>query len=117
MTPAETLAYMKGRAIEGEEIVAEIVLRALFEVGEDKAREVFERAGVGKFRIRISEERLDASPTIGLARRRALSPIARDVERTLGRPRTNTSEETVRALVAPLLITASSSPTPSEVGA
>jgi len=41
---------------------------------------------------------------VGLARRKALSPLARDVERTLGKVRGTVSEATLRRLLAPLLV-------------
>lgn len=98
-TPDETVAYMQSRLVEGEEIVAEIVLRVLDAVGEDKLDALVEEAGVKEFVLSIPEERLDAVGSIGLARRKVLRPLAKDVERTLGKPAGNLSRESfVRVL-------------------
>ena len=98
--PAETLAQMRERLVQAEEIVAEIVYRVIIELGEKNAKTALERANIGRYRLRFSSARITAEPTIGLARRRALSLLARDVERTLGRPRPQMSPETCLRLLA-----------------
>ncbi len=116
MTPEQTFTYMQKRAIEGEEIVGELLLRVLGEIGSDKAQALAERAKIATWQITIDPSRIVAEPEVGLARRRMLSPIARDVERSLGKPRDRASEQALRSLVAPLLRerSASTLPQPAE---
>lgn len=105
MSPDETYAYMSARVAEGETIVAELVLRILFELPPEKAAQLVEDTGLLRWNIRIPRQRIGAEPEVGLARRRALSAIARDVERSLGRAGSTNSPEAVAAMVAPLLYT------------
>jgi flavin-dependent dehydrogenase len=101
----ETLDYMRMRLGEAEEIAGEILLRVMDEVGPDKVDELVREAGVADWGIRISEERVAATDTVGLARRRALRPLARDVERTMGRPPHHVDEATVRRVLGPVIET------------
>lgn len=103
MGPERTVAYIGERAQEGARIVAELLVRVLYDVGDERARELAERARVASWNLAVSPARLEAEHASGLARRHALSPIARDVERSLGRLRRHTDHDVVRALVAPLL--------------
>lgn len=111
-TPAETLEYMKSRLVEGEEIVGELLLHALGQVGEDKLEALCEAAGVPGWKIRIDAARVDASETVGLARRKALAPLARDVERSLGKPDGSPSPAALRRVLGPLVVEGARSPVP-----
>lgn len=117
MSPSETLAYMKSRLAEGEEITGEILLRAMDEVGPEKIDALLERAKVGEWGLRIADERVSAFESIGLARRRALRPLARDVERSLGRAPHRVDEQTIRRALGPIIVPAADSqdPGPSRV--
>lgn len=106
MSPDETYEYMLMRIGEGEQIVAECLVRVLFEVGDEKCAAVFDSAGVSRWDLSVEARRLVAEATIGLARRRALTPLERDVERTLGRVKSESHVETVSGLLAPLLVAA-----------
>ena len=110
LSPPETIALMQARLVEAEEIAGELILRALDEVGEEHAEELVERAGVLDWGVSIADARLAATGTVGLARRRALRPLARDVERTLGRTPGKISEATLRRLLAPIIASASDGP-------
>lgn len=103
MTPDETLALIRDRLAEAEEIAGELILRALDEVGEEHAQALVEHARILDWGVTIADARLAATETVGLARRRALRPLARDVERTLGRPPRKVSEATLRRLLAPIV--------------
>jgi len=103
MSPPETLAYMRQRIAQAEEIAGEFLVRIAGELGDEQARELCARANVGRWRIAIDGARINAQASIGLARRHALSPIARDVERSLGRMQHRTSEATLRTLLAHVL--------------
>lgn len=103
MTPDETHAYMAERVAEGEFIVAELLVRTLFELPLEKGRQLIEDARVLQWDVRVPAERIEAEPEIGLARRRALSTIARDIERSLGRARTVNTGADVAALLGPLV--------------
>jgi hypothetical protein len=100
MTPDETLAYMRKRVGQGEEIAAEFLVRVLGELGPEKAAQLIERAEVAKWRLKVDPARLALESGVGLARRHALSPIARDIERTLGRRERLVDEATLRTLLA-----------------
>lgn len=122
MTPDETLAYMKSRLVESEEIAGEILLRVMDEVGPDKVDALLDQAKVRDWGIVVSDERVAAFDTIGIARRRALRPLARDVERTLGRTPHNLDEATVRRVLGPMVAPApnadqSFEPLPEKAGA
>lgn len=82
--PAEAVALMQTRAAQGEQMVAELVVRLLLEYGPPGHR-LLDAAGVPMDRLPLDPSRIDAEPTVGLARRRALSRVSRDVERALGR--------------------------------
>ncbi len=101
--PEETLDYIRMRLEQAEEIAGELLLRVMDEVGPEKVDTLLEMAGVADWGIRIADERLAATDTIGLGRRRALRPLARDVERTLGRPPRNLDEATFRRALGPLV--------------
>jgi flavin-dependent dehydrogenase len=100
MTPDETLAYMQKRVAEGEEIAGEFVVRVLGELGPEKAAQLIERAELARWRLQIDPERLGLESSLGMSRRHALSPIARDVERSLGRSQRLVDEATLRQLLA-----------------
>jgi len=103
MTPDETLAYIRMRIAQAEEIAAEFLVRVVSELGADLGAQLMTRANVARWRLKVEPTRLTAEPSIGLARRHALSPIARDVERSLGRSPVRADEATLRELLAPLL--------------
>ncbi|MGB8221411.1 MAG: NAD(P)/FAD-dependent oxidoreductase [Polyangiales bacterium] len=103
MTPSETLAYLRKRAREGEEIVTELVVRVLSQLGEANSKELASRLGLERWSLRIPIARIRAEKTKGLARRRALSPLARDVERSLGRRSSCIDEEQLLTILRPLV--------------
>lgn len=96
---SETLDYVRMRLEEAEEIAGEMLLRVMDEVGPEQVDALVEMAGVFDWGIRLSEERVAATDSVGLARRRALRPLARDVERTLGRPPRKIDEKVVRRVL------------------
>lgn len=98
-TPDETIAYMAGRLVEAEEIVGEILLRTLDAVGEDKVDALVEKAAIGEMLLTVPEERLEAVGSVGLARRKILRPLAKDVERTLGKPANALRKETYQRVL------------------
>ena len=85
MTPDETLAYMRMRADQGVEIVGELVLRVVQELGPELGRELLDTVEFERWNVGIPRERLEMESRAGLARRRGLSAIARDVAHSLGR--------------------------------
>jgi flavin-dependent dehydrogenase len=103
MTPDETLAYMRMRIAQAEEIAAEYVVRIVGELDEETGTQLAARTNLAHWRLRIDPARIDIEPQVGLARRHALSPIGRDVERSLGRMRGQPNEALLRKVLAPLL--------------
>jgi len=85
MTPEETLEYLRMRKAQANEIVAELVVRLVAELGPERGRMLLERVPLGRVGLQFDEARLTAEGLGSVERRHALSPIARDVERNLGR--------------------------------
>jgi hypothetical protein len=85
LTPSETLELMRTRMAQGEQMVAEFVVRLLLEFGPAEGHRLLQASGVDCDDLPLDRARLEAEPTVGLARRRALSRVSRDVERALGR--------------------------------
>lgn len=107
MTPDETLAYVIMRADQGEELVREILIRILVELGPERAATLLERTGAATWNITIPPERLDAENLRGLERRHALSPVARDLERGLGKIDKHPNWKAALDLLKPVAMTAS----------
>lgn len=103
MTPDETLDYMRNRLDQGEELIGEILLRLVIELGAGKAKTMIDQLGIYAWKIRLPRKRIELEPTVGLARRRALPFLVRDIERTIGRPNPNTTVPEALELLAPLL--------------
>ncbi len=99
MTPSETEAYMTDKLALAEELVNEILLRALLAVGPDAGVELAKAVDLASWRSPISRARLEAENAEGGARRRQLSPIARDFERCLGRAKRHPDVTSLAALV------------------
>jgi hypothetical protein len=85
MTVDEVHAYMVEKLALAEEVLDEIVLRALAALGPSLGAELARETGLASWPRRPSRERIAAQESEGGARRRSLSPIARDMERCLGR--------------------------------
>lgn len=84
MTPEKTLETMRMRLGQAREIAGELVLRIVQEIGPELAAELLDTAQFAAWQIPIAGERIEAESLIGRVRRKQLSPIARDVERSLG---------------------------------
>ncbi|UJR82610.1 NAD(P)/FAD-dependent oxidoreductase [Sandaracinus amylolyticus] len=100
MTPDETHAYMTEKLALAEELLHEMVLRALVSLGPTKGVEVAREVDLASWGSRVSDARLDAEEAEGGARRRALSLVARDFERCVGRADKHPEVSSVRGLVA-----------------
>ena len=104
MSPQETLEYMRMRLSQAEEVAAEMVFRVVAELGDENAAALVERTNLARWDFRIPRSRIEQEHTIGLGRRRALTRLARDVERGLGRITARTSDKALAELLAPLLV-------------
>ncbi len=85
LTVDETMELFKLRVAQGEDIVRELVIRVVAELGPQAAVEVLQDAQAGNWDLGFSPERIAAESLRGVPRRHALSEVARDVERNLGR--------------------------------
>jgi hypothetical protein len=112
MSPSETLVYMQKRLHEAEVIAGELVVSVLSHVGDEKAAKIAEQVKLSTWRLSIDSGRVEVEPQVGMARRHALSPLARDVERGIGRTHRKTSEAALRGLLTKLLADEVKSPTP-----
>ena len=104
---------MKSRAVEGEAIVAELLLRIAFELGPEKAKQMVDTLQVGRWNLAVDAQRLELETLEEVARREALPSIVRDVERALGRPRRESTPAQLAELLAPLLVRAKAVETPT----
>lgn len=122
MTPDETLAYMNTQAQVGHEILGELLLRVVFELPVPVASELLARVDAHTWGLSFSRERVLVEAESSLNRRHALSSVARDIERNLGRVRRHADYVESAALLLRLGGSAESSagaspaaPTPVEV--
>lgn len=85
MSHEELHGYMQEKLGQAKELLLELVLRALSAVGPAQAAELVKICEIDRWNLEPSAERLEAETAEGGARRRRLPPIARDLERCLGR--------------------------------
>ncbi len=111
MSVAETAAYMREKRALGEEVVNEILLRALSALGPDEGVELARAVDLASWNSPIDPKRLEAELSEGGARRRGLPAIARDMERCLGRASVHADVTSLPALVAHVM-KAMATPTP-----
>ena len=95
----EGLAYVTERADQAREVVGELVLRALQELGPEPGRELLLRSRFAEWELPIPAERLALEELDARARRRRLSPVAVDVERNLGPLRRHPQAAQARELI------------------
>jgi len=99
MDPAATLAYVEQRLAQGLEIIAELVLRIVQELGPERGMELLDRVQFWTWDVPLSASRIDLESRRGLDRRHALPDIARDVERALGPVRPHAQAAQARDLL------------------
>lgn len=102
MTPDETHAYMREKRALAEELLGELVLRALWALGPVAGAELARAVDLASWGARIDPARLEAERAEGGARRRSLSPIVRDLEPCVGRAERHPDAAGVEALLAEL---------------
>lgn len=95
----EVHAYVAEKLALAEEVLDELVLRALAALGPTLALDLAQAVDLPSWPRRPSAERLAAVVAEGSKRRKMLSPIARDMERTLGRMDVHPSSGDVAELV------------------
>ncbi|MCB9726983.1 MAG: tryptophan 7-halogenase [Deltaproteobacteria bacterium] len=98
-TPDETMVHMKRRLAEAEQIVAELLIRIVLELGPERGREFMESAGVAEWDLSIAPGRFEAESLAGRPRRRALPAITVDLERNLGPIRYHAEREAAMRLL------------------
>lgn len=102
-TPDQTFEYMTKRSIEGEEILGELLLRVLGHLGEERGRKLIAQANVHNWNIRIPADRLDRETLLGLDRRKEVSRLVLDIDRTLGRAERSVSPAVLADMLGPIL--------------
>ncbi len=95
----EALAYVQKRLDQGLEIVAELVLRIVQEVGPERAQHLLETVQFATWGVPIPAARLELEAKTGLQRRHNLPDLARDVERGLGPVRRHPEAAAARELL------------------
>lgn len=96
----ETLAMMQERLALGELAVGELVMRAVQQIGPDKAKQLLDSSGWRDIKVQISPHRLEGEAKVGRARREHLTNLARDVERMLGKLERHPEAAKARELLA-----------------
>ncbi|MCA9605727.1 MAG: tryptophan 7-halogenase [Myxococcales bacterium] len=84
MTPAEALAYFEEKAQAAEEVLTDLLLRAITELGPERGQALVEAIGAREWPLAGLRERVDAERGDRKKRRKRLPKLARDIERTLG---------------------------------
>ena len=100
MEPGETVAYIQERAEQGREIAIELVVRIVQSVSYETAQKILEQSKFKNSGLEIPPERLELESMDSLTRRRHLSPIAKDIERNLGRQRRHSEAAHCRELLS-----------------
>jgi hypothetical protein len=100
MNEEQIREYFKMRIAQGEEIVKELVVRVLSQLGPGLGARVLDGARASEWDLEFSASRAEAERLSGLARRHALSEVARDVERNLGRIEKHPDYQNALALLA-----------------
>jgi len=100
MTTPETLAYISRRLEQGHEIIGELVLRIVQELGPERAQQLLDRVQFWSWGVRVGKERFEVEELVGLQRRHSLPDLARDVERGLGPVRRHAQAAAARELLA-----------------
>ncbi|MEO6595010.1 MAG: tryptophan 7-halogenase [Planctomycetota bacterium] len=100
MTTAEVMAYITHRLAQGHEIIAELVLRIVQELGPEQGQKLLDEVQFWTWGVPISPARLEIENSTGLARRHSLPDLARDVERGLGPVRRHARAAEARELLA-----------------
>jgi hypothetical protein len=82
---AETLNYMRMRAAQAAEILIELLVRCLQELGPEQGARLLVRVGAGAWNLGpVAPTRIEAETLTGRARRRALPAMTQDIEHVLG---------------------------------
>ncbi|HJL19379.1 MAG TPA: NAD(P)/FAD-dependent oxidoreductase [Sandaracinaceae bacterium LLY-WYZ-13_1] len=114
MTPAQTRAYMEEKADLAEELLTQLLLRAVTELGPDPGAALVEALGAADWPLAGLEARLGAEAGGKRGRRRRLSRLARDVERALGREVAHDAHTSLAESVGRALPGRASAPAPAE---
>ena len=100
MSPAETLAYMQLRLAQGHEILGEIVLRIVQELGPERGKTLLDQVQFWTWGVQVAAARFEVEQLTGLERRHRLPALARDVERGLGPVRRHADAAQAREVLA-----------------
>ncbi|MDQ3033060.1 MAG: FAD-dependent monooxygenase [Myxococcota bacterium] len=99
MSVEETHTYMREKLALAEELLQELLLRAIQALGKDGAVELAREIDLASWGMRIDPARLEAEQAEGGARRRSLSLMARDFERCVGRAERHPDVGSMREIV------------------
>ncbi len=100
MSVDEVHAYMVEKLALAQEVLDEVVLRSLAALGPTLGADLARASGLASWPRRPQHERIAAMSHEGGARRRSLSPIARDMERCLGRMDVHEDAGDLEAMIA-----------------
>lgn len=87
-TVPETLERVKIDRALADEYLAEVLIRAVCDLGEVSAKALVTQLDMGDWKLCVAPERIAAEALSGAKRRRALTRVARDLERAIGPAKT-----------------------------
>ncbi|MBX2813408.1 MAG: tryptophan 7-halogenase [Myxococcales bacterium] len=86
MTVDKTFEYMNKQLKLGESLFAELILRISMSIGPILGKRMWNELSIHSWEIQLTSARLSAEILEGRQRWRTLDKVAKDVERSLGRP-------------------------------
>ena len=92
----QTLSYMRARVVDAEQIVVELLLHVLAQLGEARGAELIARAGVARWKLPALETTQQRTDSM---QERAFSRVALDIERHLGRGQRLDKEPALRLVL------------------
>ena len=99
MSFPELLDYLKMRLEQGHEIIGEMVLRIVQELGPERGQQLLDDVQFANWGITVPASRIELEAKTGLERRHALPDLARDIERGLGPVRRHPQAAEARELL------------------
>lgn len=99
MSVDEIAGYMREKLALATEVLSEFALRALASLGPKDARELGRVVGLSRWPHRPSPQRIALEALRGGKRRKQLSPIVRELERTFGRLKLQPGIDSLAGLV------------------
>ena len=99
LTRPDAQAYVEMRIGQAREVLGELLLRIVQELGPEHGRDLLERVHYSEWSFSVPPERLELEALDSRTRRKQLPEIARDIERNLGGVKRHAQAEAARGLL------------------